>query len=188
MKKLPYLLCLIIAATVARGLTKSHEQKVALTEDREIVIAVPEGFAFEAGKAQNGAVAVKMAGEGNAVTVDLEFLPDPEGRFIGARARKEQMYELFATFVDSSTEKAMQFEELEPRTGGGTYCVFTDASLVGKTKLPPGEYLNLTVGVKAWPGVLAIFRCFSHDTKSPAYQAVLEMLKKSVDEKPVPLK
>lgn len=189
MKRSLFLLSLLLTlGTAAYALTKTHEQKVALSEDREVVVAVPEGFSFEAGTAQSGAVSMKLAAEGNAVTLDVEFLPDPEGKFASARARREQMYELFASFVDSSTEKAMQFEELNPRTGAATYCVFTDAGLVGKTKMPPGEYLNLTVGVKTWPGVLAVFRCFSHDTTSASYQAVLEMLKQSLDEKPVPLK
>ena len=122
------------------------------------------------------------------MTLDLLFLPDPEGKFAGARARKELINEKFNTFVESSTEKAMQFEELDPRTGAATYCVFTDANLIGKDKLPPGEYRHFTAGVKAWPGVITVFRCFSNDTTSLAYQAVLAMLKTSVDEKPVPLK
>jgi hypothetical protein len=42
--------------------------------------------------------------------------------------------------------------------------------------------------VKAWPGVVAIFRCFSNDTKSPPYQAVLRMLRASVHEKLAPMK
>jgi hypothetical protein len=190
MKKLPYIatfLLLLLAA--ARGaLTKTHDQTVALSVDRSVVISVPEGFSFDAGRDDTGAVVVRLASAGDTVTLDLLFLPDPEGRFAGARARKELINEKFKTYVDSSTEKAMQFEELDPRTGAGTYCVFTDASLVGKDKLPPGEYLHFTAGVKAWPGVLAVFRWFHNDTTSPAYQAVLSMLKTSVDEKPVPLK
>jgi hypothetical protein len=95
---------------------------------------------------------------------------------------------MFVEYVDSSTEKAMQFEELEPQTGAGTYCVFTDAKLVGQTELPPGEYLHLTTGVKTWPGVAAVFRCFSNDTTSAGYKSILAMLRESVHERPVPLK
>jgi hypothetical protein len=107
---------------------------------------------------------------------------------MNARARKEKMVELFQEYVDSSVEKAMQFEELDPRTGAGTYCVFTDASLVGKKKFPPGEFLHFTTGLKAWPGVLAIFRVFSNDTTSAEYRAAMKMLRESVQEKAVPLK
>jgi hypothetical protein len=120
--------------------------------------------------------------------MDIVFLPDSENRFANARARKEQMFDLFQEYVGSSTEKAMQFEELEPRTGAGTYCVFTDTNLVGKTTLPPGEYLHLTAGLKAWPGAVAVFRLFSNETKSDAYQAAMKLLRESLEERAVPLK
>lgn len=83
----------------------------------------------------------------------------------------------------------MQFEELRPKVGAATYCVFTDAKLVGKPpgEYPPGEYLHVTAGVKAWPGIVATFTLFSNDTKSEAYQALLKVLRESVHEKPAPL-
>jgi hypothetical protein len=98
------------------------------------------------------------------------------------------MVELFNTYVEGSVEKAMRFEELEPRRGAGTYCVFTDANLVGKTELPPNEFRHLTVGIKAWSGVLTIVRLFSQDTTSAEYQALLKLLRESVEERPVPLR
>ena len=181
-------LFLLVLSTVEGALTKSHDQTIALTVDRSVVLAVPEGFTFEAGRDDTGAAVVKLASEGDSVTVELQFLPDPEGKYAGARARKELINELFNTFVESSSEKAMQFEELDPRTGAGTYCVFTDAALLGKEKLPPGEYRHFTAGIKSWAGVFTIIRCFHNDTTSAAYRSVLAMLKTSVDEKPVPLK
>jgi hypothetical protein len=98
------------------------------------------------------------------------------------------MNEMFDEYVASSTEKAMQFEELDPQTGAGTYCVFTDANLASQEKRPAGEYLHLTTGIKAWPGVVAVFRLFSNDTRSAEYQALLKMLRESVEEKAGPLK
>jgi len=66
--------------------------------------------------------------------------------------------------------------------------VFTDAKLRGRSSLPPGEYLHLTVGLKAWPGVVAVFRIFSQDTTSAEYQAILGLLRESVEERAVPLR
>lgn len=189
MKKSFYAAFFLLVVSLASGaLKKTRDQTVALSVDRSVVISVPDGFTFDTGRDDSGAVVVRLASPAESVTLDLLFLPDPEGKFAGARARKELLNEKFKTYVESSTEKAMQFEELDPRTGAGTYCVFTDDSLVGKDKLPPGEYLHLTAGVKTWPGVINLIRCFSNDTTSAEYLAVMAMLKSSVDEKPVPLK
>jgi hypothetical protein len=181
-------LVLPVFAVATEAGPKLREQKIALSETREVIIAVPDGFALVTGQADSGLIAVKLSDAKESVTIDLQFLPDAEGKYATPRARMELMHEMFVEYVDSSTEKGMQFEELEPKTGAGTYCVFTDKKLVGKTELPPGEYVHLTNGVKAWPGVIAVFRCFHNDTTSPAYKALLTMLRESVHERPVPLK
>ena len=167
---------------------KLRELKIALSESREVIVAAPDGFALVTGQDENGFVGVKLSDAKESVSVDLQFLPDPGGKYANSRARLELMHEMFSEYVGASTEKAMEFEELEPRTGVGTYCVFTDAKLVGKTDLPRGEYVHLTTGIKAWPGAIAVFRCFSNDTTSAAYKAILAMLRESVHERPVPLK
>jgi hypothetical protein len=169
-------------------LTKSREVTFFLFENRRLVVEVPEGFNFVTHTDSEGFVNLKFTSPEDKVSGDVRFLPDPEGRFANARARKELMNEMFVEYVESSQEKAMQFEELDPRTGAGTYCVFTDAKLVGKSTLPPGEFLHLTTGVKAWPGVVAIFRFFSNATTGAEYQSLLKMLRESMHEKPVPMK
>ena len=180
---------LVPAIALASGtVPKAREQKIALTESREVIIAVPDGFALVTGRDDSGIVAVKLSDPKESVTIDLQFLPDAEGKYAATRARLELMHEMFSEYVDASTEKAMQFEELEPRIGAGSYCVFTDTKLVGKTELPPGEYVHLTTGIKAWPGVITIFRCFSNDTTSAGYKAIMAMLRESVHEKLAPLK
>jgi hypothetical protein len=99
------------------------------------------------------------------------------------------MVRAFQEYVPQSAEQAMQFEELDPRTGAGTYCVFTDATLVGKPQLPANEFLHVTAGVKAWRGGYVVFKLFSNDTLSAEYRALLKMLRDSVAELPVsPLK
>ena len=180
------LIPVLVMATEAAP--KSRELKIALSENREVVISVPDGFALVTGQDDSGLPVVKLSGPNESVTIDLHFLPDPEGKYATPRARMELMHEMFVEFVDASTEKGMQFEELGPKTGAGTYCVFTDKKLVGKTELPPGEYVHLTIGIKAWPGVIAVFRCFSNETASAGYKAIITMLRESVHEKPIPLK
>lgn len=180
-------LCLLSGLMVqAAGLVR--EESVLIFGGRRVSVIPPAGFAVATGRDEAGQVALKVSDAEGRYSVEISFLPDAGGRYTGARARRELMNELFSDYVGSSKEKGMQFEELEPRTGAGTYCVFTDAALIGKTELPPGEFLHLTAGLKAWPGVVAVFRFFTDDTTSPEYRAIMKMLRESLVEKPVPLR
>ncbi|MGH7944837.1 MAG: hypothetical protein ACREH8_16360 [Opitutaceae bacterium] len=187
-RSLIFALLVPVFAGASGNAPKLREQKIALTENREVVVGVPDGFALVTGQDASGLVAVKLSDARESVTIDLQFIPDPGAKYANTRARLELMHEMFVEYVDASTEKAMQFEELEPRTGSGTYCVFTDSKLIGKTNRPPGEYVHLTTGVKAWPGVITLFRCFSNDTSSAGYKAIMTMLRESVHERAPPLK
>ncbi len=188
MKSLLQLLLILQILLVGAAAAPKREENVFLFENRKLSVAVPDGFSYGQGKDDLGLINLQLAAPKDRLTLHLVFLPDPDGQFANARTRKEKMVELFQEYVDSSVEKGMQFEELEPRAGVGTYCAFTDASLVGKAKLAPGEFLHVTTGVKAWPGVLAIFRLFSQDIQSADYLAAMKMLRESVQERAVPLK
>jgi hypothetical protein len=165
-----------------------REETLSLFENRKVTVAVPDGFEAVVHKGDEGIHQVVLSDAKKRVSLDIVFLPDPEEKFKQARPRREMLAEQFSDYVDSSTEKGMQFEELQPRTGAGTYCVFTDAKLIGKTDLPPGEYLHVTAGLKTWPGVFALFRLFSNDTTSPEYAAAMKLLRESVEEKLSPLR
>lgn len=173
---------LVVAASAAGG---EREESVFLFQNRRVTIEVPEKLGFASSKNERGIISVRLGHPKEKISLEIAFLPDPEGRFSTARNRKEFMNETFRDYLADSVEKAMQFEELEPKTGSGTYCVFTDAKLVGKTKLPPGEYLHSTAGLKTWPGVVAVFTVFSNEITSKEYQSVMTMLRQSVQEKPV---
>ena len=177
-----------VSASVAEAAPKAREETAFLFENRKLVVAVPPGFGGVTSKTEDGIVSMRLGDPKDRYNVELLFLPDPDRQFAGARARREKMVDLFSDYVGASSEKGMQFEELEPSTGAGTYCVFTDSALVGKEKLPPGEYVHLTSGLKVWPGVVTIFRFFSNDTTTAEYRAVMKMLRESVHEKAVPLK
>lgn len=191
MKSLPKLLVLFyVMVSVARSSSAPapHEESLFVFENRKVTIAVPPGLGYAVNRDESGTYQVKVGDPKNRVSLDIIFLPDPDADFKNVRSRREMLNEQFGDYVGSSSEKGMQFEELNPHAGGGTYCVFTDTKLVGKTELPPGEFIHLTAGVKAWPGVLAIFRLFSNETTSEEYQAAMKMLRESVEERAVPLK
>jgi hypothetical protein len=176
-------LFLFAALSLAKSPLDAKEETLLLYEEHRVAIAVPEGFSYTRSFGEDGSMSVKIADPRQEINLQISFLPDPEERLATPRARKELLAENFQPYVESSVEKAMQFEELAASTGHGTYCVFTDASLVGKAELPPGEYLKATTGIKTWPGCAAIFTVLSNDTQSPAYRTALKILAESLREK-----
>jgi hypothetical protein len=179
------LLFQVVAASAAGG---EREESVFLFQNRRVTIEVPEKLGFASSKNERGIISVRLGHPKEKISLEIAFLPDPEGRFSTARNRKEFMNETFRDYLADSVEKAMQFEELDPKVGAGTYCIFTDAALVGRAALPRGEYRQTTTGLKAWPGVVAVFTLFSNDTTSREYRAVMAMLRDSVIEASAPAK
>ncbi len=159
-----------------------NEETIFLFQNRKLTIAVPSDLGFSSSKNERGIISFRLGHPREKISLEVAFLPDPDGRFATARNRKEFMNDTFQDYLGDSVEKAMQFEELDPTVGSGTYCIFTDAKLVGQTKIPRGEYLHTTTGLKAWPGVVAVFTLFSNDTDSKEYREVMTMLRQSVIE------
>ena len=180
---------MLVLGVIVAWPVSAREETIMLSEKRGITVTVPEGFSYKSGTNARGALAMTLTDAKEQMSLHVTFEPDPEEDFKAARARRERMHEEFGSYVAGSVEKAMQFEELEPKVGTGTFCVFTDEKLIGKppTEYPPGEYLNLTAGVKAWPGIVATFTLFSNDTTSEPYRALMTALRESVHEKPAPL-
>jgi len=179
-KSLRLLLLFLFAAASAAG--AGRDETVFLFQNRQVTIAVPDKLGFASNKNDRGIISVRLGHPREKISLEIAFLPDPDGRFLTARNRKEFMNETFQDYLADSVEKAMQFEELDPRIGAGTFCIFTDAALVGRASLPRGEYRQTTTGLKAWPGVVAVFTLFSNDTTSREYRAVMGMLRDSVIE------
>ena len=176
------------AAVRAAEPATNEEKTVDLFEQTRATIAVPAGYRYVAEKSSRGLPSVRIDQPDGKVSLQITFFPDPSQILLAARAQKDLMHETFFSYVGTSVEKAMQFEDLEAKVGKGTFCVFTDASLVGKAELPENEFLHVTAGVKAWPGAFAVFSLFSNDTKSEGYRALMATLRESVQERPSPLK
>jgi hypothetical protein len=164
---------------------KAHDETLVLSGQRRVSLTVPAGFLYASNKDERGLITTKLSDPKDVVSLQITFLPDTEGEFSTARGRKEMMVQSFQQYVAGSVEQGMRFEELEPRGGAGTYCVFTDAALVGKNKFPAGEYLHSTTGVKSWPGCIAVFTLLSNNTTSEEYQTAMKVLRESLIEPPL---
>lgn len=179
------LVSLVSASAIGPSKSKDREEVLVLFEQRRVALSVPAGFVFSSGKSEEGIITAKLNDPKETVSLQISFLPDPHGEFAIARQRKEFIVRSFQHYVTGSVEQAMQFEELESRTGAGTYCIFTDASVVGKTKLPPNEYLNSTTGLKAWRGCFAVFTILSNGTTSAEYLVAMKILREGLKELPL---
>lgn len=178
---------LALGIAASSVVAKEMEETLFLFQNRKVTVLVPDGLGVATDKDDRGIMTLRVADPKGKIQLRITFLPDGDNRFGTPRGQKELMNELFRDYVDSSVEKSMHFEELKPTFGAGAYCVFTDASLVGKERLPAGEFLHSTNGVKVWSGVAAVFTLFSNDTTSSEYRAVMTMLRTSVEEKTPPL-
>lgn len=180
---------LCLTALVCFGAAKrQHGETVAIFDGRTVQVTAPGGWTMTSVKDERGLMTVRVADRQRTVSLEITFVPDEREAFAEGRARREFMADLFQEYVASSVEQGMQFEELQPRVGDGTYCVFTDRALVGATAIPENEFLNVTVGVKAWPGVVALFTLFSNGTDTKEYRAAMKMLRDSVHERAGPLR
>jgi hypothetical protein len=178
-------LALHLGAVAIGAKEKAREETLILYDQRRVTLAVPEGFVYSSNKDERGMITARFNDLKEKITLQISFVPDPESECATPRGRKEVMVQSFRHLVADSVEKAMQFEELEPRSGAGTYCVLTDATLVGKASLPPGEYLQSTNGIKSWRGCFAIFTLLSQNTTSDDYRAAMKILRESLTEQPL---
>ena len=182
------LFAVLLLALVTGAARRNRVETVELGEERGVQVVVPSGFSFDRITSELGLISVKLEHPARQILMTLTFIPDPDSRLREARERTQLMFESFNHFVADSVEKGMQFEELKPRFGEGTYCVFTDASLVGKSDYPSGEYLHVTAGIKAWPGTAVLFTIFSNETQSSEYRSAMAVLRDSVRDKLSPQK
>ena len=160
----------------------AKEQTVPVYAGHSITVDVPENFTFAEGRDPQGFVTVKLADPVRKIDLVISFVPDPQGKVSNDESQRGLVADACRTYAEASVEKSYDFKDLAPHTGSGTYCTFTDASLVRKLPLPPGEYLMVTSGVKAWPGCCLVFTLLSNNLSSDEYAAAMKLVRESCEE------
>ncbi|MSU23341.1 MAG: hypothetical protein EXS32_05890 [Opitutus sp.] len=183
---LKFLALLALLATAGRVLAKeaARTETLFLFQNHRVTISVPEGYVYSSGRDERGIITAKLVAPKQKVELQVSFQPDPDGRLTTEAGQMAFLAQVCRPYVDGSVERSYHFKSLEPHRGSGTYCVFTDASLVGREP-PKGEFLNITASVKVASGVAIIFTLLSTDTTSNDYQTALKLLKESF-ESPAP--
>ncbi len=168
-----------------KGLAK--DEIVQLSEERRVVIAVPEGFHYSARRDDKGLIRAQLIDGAEKLSLQVVFLADPAGQVADENGQKDFLAAATRVYAEGSVEQSYDFKALEPKVGSGLYCAFTDITLAHSGKpVPAGEYLHATTGVKAWRGGFLLFTLLSNETTSPEFHSLFRLLKDSFEEKKVP--
>src|SRR4051812_40800724 len=159
--KFPFLCLALASAAAGFAKEKAHDETILLDTHR-VTISVPEGFVYSSGRDEDGALMAKIADAKEKIDLQVRFQADPSSRLGTESQQMEFLATICRQYAEGSVEKGYDFKPLEPRHGSGTYCAFTDASLVGKLPAPKGEFLHITQGVKVAPGWILIFTVLSN--------------------------
>ncbi len=178
-----FLTLLPLAAGVTLGAKEKSNDQTLLLGDHRVTIAVPDGYIYSSGRDDQGAIMVKITDAKEKIDLQVRFQPDPDSRLGAESQQMDFLAKICQQYAENSVEKSYDFKQLEPSHGSGTFCAFTDVTLVGHEP-PKGEFLHITTGVKAWLGWALIFTVLSNDTDSKEYQTALKLMKDSFEEKP----
>ena len=168
---------------IAGPANSPREETLILADNHRVAISVPAGLVYSSGRDEGGLVMVKLADAKETVTLQVQFQPDPEGKLASEQHQMDYLAQICRQYAEGSVEKSYDFKPLEPHAGTGTYCKFTDASIAAPV-LPKGEYLNVTTGVKVWPGWVLVFTLLSNNTTSREYHTALQLVRESFREIP----
>ncbi len=177
---------LAIASSAALCAKEKSRDETLILDTHRVIISVPEGYVYSSGRDEQGVLMAKITDAKEKIDLQVRFEPDPTGRLGGEAQQMEFLATVCQQYAEGSIEKGYAFKPLEPHRGSGTYCAFTDASLIGKQPVPKGEYLHITQGVKVSSGWVLVFTVLSNDTTSKEYQTALKLVKESFEEATAP--
>ena len=136
MKRLVLLLALLLPPLAAPAET------LDLGPHGSFSIAVPKGWTYSATKTEDTGYAIVLTPPAD---VNARFLFNlvfvPKGETSSKEDVQEKVLTIADQFVDASVEKKKVLHDFTVSSGYGAYCVFTDASRVGK----PAEKDNFKV-------------------------------------------
>lgn len=91
-------------------------------------------------------------------------------------ALRKEVLRITQRFVSSSVEQKQNLKDLSLETGFGAYCLFTDASLVGK-KVKPDDYKVMGSGqVQLTDDMVGVVSLFADEADGAEMKAMLKMI------------
>ncbi len=169
---------LFLLAAAARA----EERSVTIFEGRKISVSVPKGWKFgEAQDPKTGVQTLEWLEPSGEVQLDISFFPDSKGRLATRAGLEAEMKRTLSFYLAEAVEREMKITSLETADGVCGYTSFTDRRLVGR-KIPEGERLISTTGMRSWKGVYLLFTLLSNSRDTEAFRQALEIVRSGVKE------
>jgi hypothetical protein len=175
MKIHAYIVCILLSVL------SSGAAEFDLGTHGTLSVSVPEDWSIN-GKAVDrpdgsplGYVfAIKPRSDANAKCL-LTFAYTTNGAPNRETVRKEVL-RITRQLVSKSVEKKQNLKDFSLEPGFGSYCLFTDATLVGK-KAKPGDYKVLASGeVQPADNMVGVVSLFADEADGPEMEAMFKMI------------
>ena len=160
----------------------AEERSVTIFEGRKISLSVPQEWRFEESRdSKTGLQTIQVVDPTSEVRLDVSFFPDAEGRVATRQGLEAEMTTVFAFYRAGAVEQEMKLTTFDAPDGIGAYTSFTDRSLVGR-KLPEGQRLISTTGMRSWKGAYLVFTLLSNSRDTDAYRQGLGIVQSGLKE------
>lgn len=182
MRRLPILI--FVAALILAGCAQplaAGEQVVALGPNGGLALQVPAGWTMDKRETPDDPLVTLTFGP--EVGDEFTVLLTPIGPALAADpdfGSPTSVYRIVAAAAQDVAADAAETElEVREFDGGGVGYYFwaTDRDLVGKSRIPPGEYLHLTQGAIMVGELLCTFTVLTNERPSGIIDAAMMMLR-----------
>ena len=168
MKRLIPLLALLLLPAFASADT------IDLGTRGTLALTVPKGWTLSSQKEEDSGFAITLsppAGVNAKLLLNIAFVPEPKP--VSKDEVDEKVLSVCDQFVDASVEKKKTLRDFSlSGSAFGSYCVFTDASLVGQPA-KPNEFKVIGIGIIRYSDeVMAAVSVAGDDEKGPEFAAM----------------
>ena len=142
-------------------------------------IDLPPGYSYKTERDQEGNARVTIENPVWQISITAIVAAESDPKITTTEWQQNMLISECADALSQSKEGDYKFKPLGTKNGTGTYCIFTDSTLKKGDSIPAGEYINMTAGVKAWPGCLVFFKIMSNDVSSDEYREAFMLMRDS---------
>ena len=154
---------------------------VVVPKGDRISVNVPQGFKHTILQpAPSLPPTLKINSVSNSVSLQITFLPDPEGRFAASESVDRAVTQANQHYVAGSVEKGLKLTQIVSTNGHGSYASFTDADLANVPHPRPGQFKNVSSGVFVVKNNLASFTLLTNDPASLEYRQALKIISEGI--------